>query len=58
MKHFFKSFKEIIIIVLYKFNKSNYIKSNIYHSIILKNIIDKVLENIIAEFLSYLIEIY
>ncbi len=54
--YFPKRFKIIIIFILYKSSKLNYIKPNIYHSIILENIIDKIMKNIITEFINYLIE--
>ena len=58
MRYFSFIFKKMIIIMLYKSNKLDYIKSNIYKSIILEYTIDKTLENIITELLSYFIEIY
>ena len=42
--------------MLCKSNKSDYIKSNIYKSITLECTIDKTLESIVTELLSYLIE--
>ena len=48
MKYFSFIFKKIIIIILYKSNKFNYIKSNI---------INKILENIIIKLLNYIIKI-
>ena len=48
----------MIIIILRKSNKLDYIKSNIYKSITLKCTIDKTLENIATELLNYLIETY
>ena len=57
-KHFFKSFKQTIIVVLRKPNKSDYIKVKAYRPIALENTIGKVMESIIAEIISYLIEIH
>ena len=53
MRYFLIYFKKMIMMILRKLNKSNYIKSNIYWSIILKNIIDKLLKSIIAKLLNY-----
>ena len=44
--------------ILRKLNKSNYIKPNVYRSIILENTIDKLLENVITKLLSYFTEIF
>ena len=48
----------MIIIILRKSNKSDYIKVKAYRSIALENIINKVMENIIAEIINYLIKIH
>ena len=58
MNYFSFIFKKILIIILHKSNKFNYIKSNIYKFIIFEYIIDKILENIITKLLNYLIKIY
>ena len=44
--------------ILRKSNKSDYIKVKAYRSIALENIIDKIMENIIAKIINYLTEIH
>ena len=58
MKYFSIYFKKMIIMIFRKLNKSNYIKSNIYQSIILENTIDKLLKSIITKLLNYLIKTF
>ena len=48
----------MITMILRKLNKSNYIKSNIYQSIILENTINKLLKSIITKLLNYLIKTF
>jgi hypothetical protein len=56
--HFPAAFKSTTTIVLRKPGKPDYTKPNAYRPIALENTIGKVLESIIAEVLSYLIETY
>jgi hypothetical protein len=56
--HFPTLFKSTTIVVLRKLCKLDYTKPNAYRSIALENILEKVLESIIADLLSYLIEEY
>ena len=51
-------FKKIIIIIIRKSEKFNYIKFNIYQLIVLKNILKKILENIIIKFINYFMKIF
>jgi len=46
----------MIIMILRKSNKSNYIKVKIYRSIVFENIINKIMKNIITEIINYLIK--
>ena len=46
-------FKEIIIIILQKSEKSDYIIFKAYKSIVLENIIEKIFESVMTEIISY-----
>ena len=52
------AFKSAIIIIIYKFRKEDYIYLSIYRPIILLNILNKLLELIIAERLYYIAKEY
>lgn len=54
--HFLQTFKETVTLVLCKPNKPNYTKPNAYRPIALENTVDKVLESIMADHISYLYE--
>ena|SRR5436305_1503444 len=56
--HFSQFFKKTIMLIFCKLNKSNYIKFNAYHSIILKSTINKMLKSIMTDHISYLCETY
>jgi hypothetical protein len=56
--HFPKAFKGTTTIVLRKPAKLDYTKANAYRPIVLENILGKIIENIVAEILSYLAESY
>ena|SRR5208282_1044539 len=58
IEYFPSIFKKMIIIILRKSNKPDYIKSNAYRSITLECTIDKTLKSIATELLNYLIETY
>ena len=51
-------FKKLIIIILYKEDKKNYLLSESYRLIILKNILTKVIKKILATYLSCIAEKY
>jgi len=51
--HFSQSFNETIMLVLRKSNKPNHMKLNMYHPIALESTVDKVLESIMADHISY-----
>ena len=42
--------------ILRKLNKSNYIKIKVYRFIILKNTLDKILENVMIDIINYLMK--
>ena len=48
----------MIIIILRKSNKSDYIKIKAYQSIAFENIINKIMKNIIIKIINYLIKIH
>ena len=54
--HFPKSFKHTMTVVFRKPNRPDYTKFKAYHPIALENTLDKVMESIIAEIISYLAE--
>ena len=56
--HFPAIFKESMTLVLRKPNKPDYTKPNAYLSIALESTISKVLESVMAETISYLMETY
>ena len=54
--HFLTLFKHTTTLALCKHAKPDYTKPNAYHSIVLENTINKILESIMVETLSYLME--
>ena len=56
--HFPRPFKHTSMIVLWKPGKPDYTKVKVYRPIALENIQGKVMESVIAEVLSYLMEAY
>ena len=54
--HFPSTYKRTIKLILRKSNKPDYTKTNTYRPIALENTIGKIIESIITELLSYLIE--
>ena len=56
--HFPSIYKKTLTVALHKPNKPDYTKPNAYRPITLENTIGKVMESIITESLSYLIEIH
>ena len=58
IEHFLKSFKQMIIMILRKSNKSDYIKVKIYRLIAFENIINKIMKSIITKIINYLIKIH
>ena len=58
LSYYFLKFKKIKILILYKFNKKNYIVLKIYKLIILLNILEKVLKKLITLRLIIIIKKY
>ena len=56
--HFLIIFKTITIVILRKSDKLDYIKSNTYRSIVLKNTLEKIMKSIITNLISYIIELH
>ena len=51
-------YKELIIIILYKKNKKNYLLPKSYRLITLKNMLIKIIKKILITYLSYIAEEY
>ena len=56
LSYYLLEFKKVNIVILYKFNKKNYIVLNIYRLIILLNILKKVLKKLITLRLTVITE--
>ena len=56
--HFPKPLKHRTTIVLRKAGKPDYIRLKAYHPITLENTLDKIIESIVADIMSYLTETY